>query len=76
MKIHRDKTKITEVKDGVTFLGKHLLPYRTYICPRCLKRIRNRLEYGEKKRVDLSVGLLSVGSLNICYLRLILSWDI
>ena len=41
--IHDGKTKITNVKHGVEFLGAFIKPYRTYISNKTLKRIKNKL---------------------------------
>ena len=37
------KTKLTEVKKGVTFLGIHLKPYRRYLKTGSLRRMRQRV---------------------------------
>lgn len=43
LEIHDGKTKITNVKHGIEFLGAFIKPYRTYISNKTLKRIKNKL---------------------------------
>lgn len=38
------KSKLTEVHQGVTFLGVHIKPYRRYVKRRTLQRIRHQVE--------------------------------
>lgn len=42
IRLNRSKTKLTEVRKGVTFLGVHLKPYRRYVKNKTLKRIRRQ----------------------------------
>ena len=48
--LNLDKTKLTEVKKGVTFLGIHLKPYRRYVKTQSLQRMRQHVS--EMERVD------------------------
>ena len=41
--IHDGKTKITNIKQGIEFLGAFIKPYRTYISNKTLKRIKYKL---------------------------------
>lgn len=41
--IHDGKTKITNVKQGIEFLGAFIKQYRTYISNKTLNRIKNKL---------------------------------
>ncbi len=41
--LNERKLTISDVHHGVTFLGAHLLPFRTYISSRTLRRIRNKV---------------------------------
>ena len=40
--LNLDKTKLTEVKCGVSFLGVHLKPYRRYVKTQSLQRMRQQ----------------------------------
>lgn len=44
LKLNLNKTKLTEVRKGVTFLGIHLKPYRRYIKSSTLSRMRQQSE--------------------------------
>lgn len=46
--VHPWKTKIVDASKGVTFLGKHLKPFRTYISKATYGRMCRRLENAEK----------------------------
>ncbi len=43
--LNRKKTKLTEVKLGVSFLGTHLKPYRRYMRNDTLMRIREQIDF-------------------------------
>ena len=40
LRLNLQKTKLTEVRQGITFLGIHLKPYRRYVRQRTLRRLR------------------------------------
>lgn len=42
IRLNRGKTKLTEVRKGVTFLGIHLKPFRRYVRKSTLKRMRRQ----------------------------------
>ena len=44
------KTKLTEVKQGITFLGIHLKPHRRYVSKKTLYRLRQRAKEMEHVR--------------------------
>jgi len=43
LEINKGKTTITEVKQGVSFLGAFIKPNRIYVDNKCLKRIKRKL---------------------------------
>ena len=43
IRLNRDKTRLTEVKKGVTFLGIHIKPFRRYVKTKSLQRMRQHV---------------------------------
>lgn len=50
--IHDGKTKITNIKQGIEFLGAFIKPYRTYISNKTLKRIKCKLFKMQNDGID------------------------
>jgi len=50
IRLNLNKTKLTEVKKGVTFLGIHIKPHRRYVKRQSLQRMKKHVK--EMERVD------------------------
>ena len=51
IRLNLNKTKLTEVKKGVTFLGIHIKPHRRYVKRQSLQRMKKHVK--EMERVDV-----------------------
>ena len=55
LEIQKKKTHIVNIKHGVDFLGAFILPYRTYVSNKTLKRIRTHLYQFQHYGTDADV---------------------